>query len=113
MLEQAFTILLTPIPTSLLTWALAYLWFKYRFEKRLSAQIKLIQDEFEQRVKNGVTAAAIELLPKLREQVREGFKEAIAQSPVSMVEGAARTMSKGADIVSDRLGSLFGLAPRK
>jgi hypothetical protein len=113
MLQQAFTIVLIPLLTILLTWAAAYWWVRRRFEERLTEQIRVIQDEFERRVKAGVTAAAVELLPQLRAEVREGFKEALAQSPVSVVEGAARTVSKGADLFGDSLNALFGLKPRK
>ena len=113
MIQQAFIVLATALLSSFGTWVLAYLWFKQRLEVQLTAQLAAMQDEFEQRVKSGVTAAGIELLPRLREEVREGFKEALAQSPLSMVEGAARTVGKGADLFGDSLNTLFGLRPKK
>src|SRR5258708_7190501 len=113
MIQQAFIVVVTALLSSVCTWAAAYLWFKQRLESDLAARLAAIQDEFEQRVKNGLTVAAIELLPRFREEVREGFKEALAQSPLSMVEGAARTVGKGADLFGDSLNALFGLKPKK
>ena len=113
MTEQAFIAGLTALLSSVLTWALAYIWFKLRLQPRLDAEIKSMEDEFERRVKAGVLAAGRELLPDFRNEVREGFKEALAQSPLSMVEGAARTVGKGADLFGDSLNALFGLRPKK
>jgi hypothetical protein len=113
MIEQAFIGGLTALLSSMLTWALAYTWFKLRLQNQLDAQIKSIEDEFERRVKAGVLAAGRELLPDFRNEVRVGFKEALAQSPLSMVEGAARTVGKGADLFGDSLNTLFGLRPKK
>lgn len=113
MIRQVFLVALTALSSSVLTWAIAYFWYRLRLGQSVALQLARAQDEFEQRVRRGVAAAALELMPRLREEVREGFKEALAQSPLSMVEGAARTVGKGADLFGDSLSALLGARPRK
>lgn len=110
MIEMGFSVLLTAILSSLLTWAVAYLFFRAHLEKRLDAQVLKLQAEFEERVKSGVRAAGADLLPALREQVKLGFIDAVNQSTAAgLVEDTARVVSTGAGLVESGLNVLLGL----
>lgn len=111
-----FSVVLTALLSSALTWMLGYVWFtrSRSLQTRLEQALKSVQDEFEQRVKRGVLAAGEELLPHLREQVRLGFQDALAKSQAAgLVENTASVVNLGADLVSGSLGALFGIKPKK
>ena len=98
--------LMTALFSSLLTWCVAYAFYR----ARLSAQLETLRDELaqevEERVRRGAIAAGDELLPRFRQEVTEGFREAmrgVARGDV------AREMAKtGAEMVGGSLDSLFG-----
>lgn len=114
MLAQAFTVFLTAVLSALLTWVFAYLWYQQRLKAELAAMLAATQDEFEQRVKQGVLAAGEELLPQLREQVRLGFSDALSKSEAAgMVENAASVVNLGTDILGSSLAAVLGIKPRK
>jgi hypothetical protein len=96
--------------SSLTTVALAWLWYRAHGRVRLEAQLEQIQDEFEKRVKAGVSAAAVELLPALREQVALGFADALKSSHAAgIAEGTAKIVTGSTQLLADSLGNLFGL----
>lgn len=98
---------------SVCTLALAWLWYRAWGARRLEAALVRIQGEFEQHVKRGVVAAGEELLPALREQVKLGFQDALKDSHAAAVaEGTAKLVAGSADLLSERLGNLFGLKKR-
>lgn len=102
--------LMTALFTSVLTWCVAFAFYR----ARLSAQLEQLRDELaaevEDRVRRGAIAAGEELLPNFRHEVTEGFREAmrgVARGDV------AREMAKtGAEIVGGSLDSLFGSKKR-
>lgn len=111
MLHDILILLLTALFSSLLTWGMAWWLYRNVLETRLDQRLQQLQVEFEGRVKSGVTAAALELLPELRKQVSQGFVEAMAQSRAAgLVEDTAKAVSAGAGIVETGLNALFGFA---
>ncbi|TXH04068.1 MAG: hypothetical protein E6R07_09000 [Nevskiaceae bacterium] len=118
MLHDAVMLLLTALCSSLLTWMIAGWFYKSSLEPRLDKRLEQIQIEFEARVKSGVTAAALDLLPELRKQVAQGFTDAMSQSRAAgLVEDTAKMVSAsaglGAGIVESGLNALFGVKPGK
>lgn len=110
MIEMGLAVMLTAILSSLLTWVLAYVFFRAHLERRLDEKILKLQAEFEERVKNGVRAAGAELLPALREQVKLGFMDVLNKSTAAgFVEDTARAVSTGAGLVESGLNALLGL----
>lgn len=104
----------TGLVSALLTWAMAAWLYRNRLEAELDRRLAEIQVEFEARVKAGVLAAGHELLPALREQVKLGFQDALRQTQTGeLVESYAGVVNQGAEVLSQRLGGLFGLKPRK
>ena len=115
MLHDAMLIVLTALCASLLTWGLAWWLYRTGIEARLEQRLTAMQVEFEARVKSGVSAAAVDLLPSLRKQVTQGFVDAMAQSHAAgLVEETAKVMSAGAGIgagiVETGLNALLGFA---
>ena len=111
MLHDTLMLLLTALCSSLLTWCIAWWVYRSSLESKLDRRLEQLQVEFEARVKSGVTAAALELLPELRKQVSQGFVEAVAQSRAAgLVEDTAKVVSAGAGIVETGLNALFGFA---
>lgn len=113
MLQSLILLLLTALASSVITLLMAYMFYRRYAEPRLDRQLEEIQAEFEARVKSGVQAAAIELMPELREQVRMGFTDALAQSHTAgLMEDTAKAVSVGKDlgagIVETGLNALFG-----
>jgi hypothetical protein len=99
MLHDVIFTLLTALLSSVITWGLAYLFYRRRLEKMMDQRLGTIQVEFEARVKSGVQAAALELLPDLREQVKLGFIDAMTQSRAAgLVEDTAKVFSAGAGL---------------
>ena len=81
---------------------------------KMRREMEAAQDEFEQRVRRGVEAAGRELLPAFREQVRLGFHDAMKTTETGeLVENYASAVNRAADMISDRIGNLFGLKPRR
>jgi hypothetical protein len=110
MIEAGLIVVFTSLLSSLLTWVIAYIVFRTRLERRLDQQVARLQEEFEIRVKNGVRAAGVELLPELREQVKLGFIDAVNKSTAAgFVEETARAVSTGAGLVESGLNVLLGI----
>lgn len=109
-----FNVILTALLSAALTWAVAWWFYKRRVATQLEQTLQEIQNEFEQRVKAGVLAAGHELLPELREQVKLGFQDALKGSEAGeLVENYASAVNRGADIITSRLGTLFGIKSKK
>lgn len=109
-----FNVVLTALLSAALTWATAWWFYKRRVATQLEQTLNEIQTEFEQRVKAGVLAAGEELLPQLREQVKLGFQDALKGTEAAeMVENYATVVNRGTDLLANRLGTLFGILPKK
>lgn len=114
MLTMGLQVTLTALLTALLTWGVAYAFYRRRLGSEMQKMLGEIQAEFEARVKSGVLAAGEELLPALREQVKLGFQDALRETQTgAMVEGYATAVNRSADVLASRIGGLFGLKPRK
>ena len=110
MIGMGLIVILTALLSSLLTLLLAYILFRTHLEKRLDEQALKLQAEFEARVKSGVLAAGMELLPALREQVKLGFLDVVNKSTAAgFVEDTARAVSTGAGLVESGFNALLGL----
>lgn len=106
-------VLLTAVVSAVLTWVLAWLFYRAQLGNAFERELGRIQTEFEARVKAGVLAAGQELLPALREQVKLGFQDAMRETQTGvMVESYATAVNKTGDVLANRLGGLFGLKPR-
>lgn len=98
--------LLSALATSVLTWLLAWLFYRSRLSQRMDALREDIASELEERVRRGVLSAGEEMLPEFRKQVTEGFLDAVRRT--GTVSGMAKT---SAEIVGSSLENWFG--PRR
>lgn len=108
MLEQLAAIVLTAILSSVFTLALAK-WAVDRWGG--SVLKKVIADagpEVERRVRAGAVKAGEELLPKVRDKVREGFEAAISSAASRGVGETLKEVTKSAPRVLDDLDALLG-----
>ena len=71
---------------------------------------RALAEELEQRVRAGVMSGGEELLPKFRQQVTAGFRDAlVATAKGEHVEESVRAMARsGADLLEEGLGALLG-----
>lgn len=107
-------ILFTALASALVTLALGWIVVRLSVLPRLQRELEASQDEFERRVRAGVEAAGRDLLPAFREQVKLGFQDALRSSETGeLVEGYASVVNRGADLISDRIGDLFGVKRRR
>ena len=107
-------IFVSTLVSSALTLALAYAFYRVWGERKLDAELREIQNEFESRVRSGVLAAGRELLPELRKEVTAGFQDALQQSRAAgLAEDAAKVVTGAAGLLESGFGNLFGLKPRK
>jgi hypothetical protein len=107
------TICATALLSSILTLGLSYLLYQRRLKDDLRARLNELSTEVKERLKQGVIDAGMELLPKFRAAVREGFKEAISDtvSP-DMIERTAKNMADiGGSLMDTSLKMLFGVKP--
>lgn len=112
MMETLIVVALTATLSSVLTLLLAYLFYRKRIEPGLEARMEEVQAEFERRVQRGVTNAGQELLPSFRQEVANGFRDALQGITADRLgEGTARAMSRGADLFEKGLRGLFGTSP--
>ncbi|MGH8460368.1 MAG: hypothetical protein ACRESS_02060 [Stenotrophobium sp.] len=112
-MQTIVVIVLTAFLSGGLTLGLGWLLYRLHFEKQLDRMLDQMQVEFEARVKSGVTAAAMDLLPELRAQVKLGFMDALQESRAAgLVEDTAKVMATGAGLVENGLSVLLGLGSK-
>lgn len=97
---------LSALLTSLLTWSLAYVFYRARLSEQVDALREELAEEVEARVRAGAIAAGQELLPSFRREVTEGFREAMRG--VARGDMAKEMAKTGAGIVGGSLDTLFG-----
>lgn len=104
------TIVLTAVVTAIVTVGLMALVHQWVLRPRLERRLEALADELEQRVRSGVISGGEELLPKFRQQVTAGFRDAIvATAKGEHVEESVRAMARsGADLLEEGLGALLG-----
>ncbi len=94
------------------TTTLIVMWLAYELvlKPRLQCRAEVLADELEARVRAGVLSAGEELLPKFRQQVTAGFKDALLTAARGEhVEESVRAMARsGADLLEEGLGALLG-----
>lgn len=105
----------TALLTSVATWLFAWLFFKVKLREQLEALRDEMGDELETRVRRGVVKGGEELLPQFRENVKQGFLDALKSGPVSTAMGeAARNVAKsGAELLGGGFDSLLKPRPRR
>lgn len=108
--SAAILVLVTALVTAIVTLALAALVYKLVVAPRLERRAEQIGEDLQARVRAGVQQAGEDLLPKFREQVALGFRDALAAAARGEhVEESVRAMARsGADLLEDSLGALFG-----
>lgn len=107
--------IVTALLSSACTWLIAWAFFKFRLEKQVDQLKAEIGQEVEERVRAGALQAGEELLPRFRNEVREGFLDAMKSWPSSgVVSEAARNVAKtGADILGAGFDNLLKPRPRR
>ena len=103
-------IVVTGLVSAIITLIVMWLVYELALKPRLQRQADRMADELEARVRAGVLSAGEELLPKFREQVAAGFKDALAAAARGEhVEESVRAMARsGAELLEDGLGARFG-----
>ncbi len=109
-MASAFSILITALLSSILTLGiLALIAGRFILPKLKVWLQEEMLPEFRAQVKNGAIDSGDTLLPKFRENVREGFNDAIRdQMAGQMFEDAAKSVTKKMEV---GLGTLFGRKP--
>lgn len=100
--------------SSVVTLVIAQAVYRRVWQPQLEARLLLLQQQFEEHVRRGVLAAGQELLPAFRQNVADGFRDALRDLPPVAVAGdAAKVVGGAADLLGAGLQNLFGLKPRK
>lgn len=100
--------------SSAITLAVVHALYRRVWRPQLEARVLALQQEFEEHVKRGVLAAGHELLPAFRQNVTDGFRDAVRELPPVAVAGdAAKVVGGAADLLGAGLQNLFGAKPRK
>ncbi|MEQ8353435.1 MAG: hypothetical protein RH862_18315 [Leptospiraceae bacterium] len=113
-LEFYLVVLAASLFTAVLSAILTGLVFYYYYRSRVAAKLEEELDEYaeivKQRLKDGVEEAGESMLPRFKEEVRSGFREAITDAlSGQMVEDTVRAMTKsGTTIVESSLNLLLG-----
>lgn len=114
-MTSIFLLLGTALLSSMLTWLIAWAFFKFHLADEVDALKQQIGDELEERVRSGVVSGGQELLPEFRKEVKEGFLDALRGAPVSgAMSDAARNVAKtGAELLGTGIDSLLKPRPRR
>jgi len=112
-MNTVMLIVTTAVATSATTLAFAYVLYAVHVRAELDARLLAVQDEFEKRVKAGVLAAGRELLPELRREVSEGFRDVLkASHAAGIAEGTAKVVTGSTDLLVSSLSNLLGLGKK-
>jgi hypothetical protein len=113
--QTLIVVVLTAALSSLFTIGLAWLLFDRYGKWWLDRRVAELAKEAEERVRSGAVRAGEELLPGVREQIREGFEDAVAS--VASGGAADKTVERFAQLSASALGAslgrLFGMEPGK
>lgn len=104
------TICATALLSSILTLGLSYFLFQRRLRVDLESRLNELSIEVTERLRRGVIDAGMDLLPKFRAAVREGFKEAISDTvKPEMIGKSAQSMADiGSSLMDASLKAIFG-----
>lgn len=113
-LMQILLIVITALLTTGATLATSYFVFVFYLKQRLYREIDELSLVMKAKLREGVLEAGQELLPEFREEVREGFKEAVNQSlSGEFLEYAAKNVAKNStSIVEQGLSFFLGAGGR-
>ena len=112
-LQLVVLIVVTALAASGCTLALGFWVFQRWLRPQLEARLAASADVLEARVKAGAAAAATEILPAFREEVRNGFADAIASlATTEMLDRTARKVVRtGSSLMESGLSLLRGARP--
>jgi len=110
MVQVIITICATAFLSSLLTLGLAYCVLRSKYKGELQSRLDSLSTEIRERVRQGVIDAGMELLPRFRAEVRQGFKEAMGDTmKPEMIEKTAKSMADiGSSLMENSLKVFFG-----
>ncbi len=105
----------TALLSSLLTWLVAWAFFRFHLSEQVDELKEQIGKELEDRVRSGVVAGGRELLPEFRREVKDGFLDALKSGPVSgaMSEAARNVAKTGAELLGSGFDNLLKPRPRR
>lgn len=104
-MNETFTlVLITALTTAVTTLVLGYVVYLLVIRKKMERRMMEMADIIQDRVRRGALEAGEELLPKFREKVTEGFKQALREWSASDFRTKART---GMSMVEESLNSLL------
>ncbi len=101
---------LTALVSSSLTILGAVLYYTFYLDKHLDRKLEAAAALIEQKVRSGVQEAGRGLLPEVRKEVAEGFKDAMASAMGGeLVDRTARVVAKSStSFVEESLNLLLG-----
>jgi len=105
------TVLLTALFSSLLTALTFFLIYRFFLKKQLEAELDGLVRRAREEIKAGLLEAARELLPELRSEVSDGFKDAMASAVKGEIlsKSAQDVARSGSEMVENSLAMIFGL----
>ena len=108
--QMIITICATALLSSILTLGLSYYWFRRKISNEIRSLLDAVATEVRDRVRQGVFDAGMDLLPRYRAEVRQGFKEAMSDTvKPEMIEKTAKSMADiGSSFVENSLKVFFG-----
>ena len=114
MLENIALVIGTAVLSSTLTLIMAYVLYKMKLKAKLMAELDELADVMKVKLRDGVEAG-LELLPRFRSEVREGFKEAINSTVKGelLEENVKSAVKTGSNIMETGLNILMGKPSRK
>ncbi len=115
MLENIALVIGTAVLSSTLTLIMAYVLYKMKLKAKLMAELDELADVMKVKLRDGVEEAGLELLPRFRSEVREGFKEAINSTVKGelLEENVKSAVKTGSNIMETGLNILMGKPSRK
>lgn len=114
-LNIEWTIPVTAFLSSALTLFFAYLLYKLRLKRKLKLELEEFAGILKERLREGVEEAGKELLPKFRNEVSEGFKDALSSALAGeLIEETAKRVAKGGtNFVETGINLLLGKKPQE
>ncbi len=108
------TAVLSSILSGIMTSVALYLYIRYLQRNRLHAALDEYIEIVKTHLKQGFEEAGRELLPEFKEEVRQGFKEGLADVlSGELIDQTARSIARsGVDIVESSFNLLKGAWPK-
>ncbi|MBE7438415.1 MAG: hypothetical protein HS115_08190 [Spirochaetales bacterium] len=102
---------LTALCSSLLTALIFFLGYKLYLKKEIEADLDRLVVRAREEIRSGLLEAGRELLPELRTEVADGFKDAMSSAVKGEIlsKSAQDVARTGSEIVENSLAMIFGL----